>query len=458
MRSCWQSAVLWANKMNTPICDFVETYIKNNTLRLHMPGHKGISLLGFEQADITEIAGADSLYEADGIIAESEMNASELFGCRTVYSTEGSSQCIRAMLYLVQLYAEAGGRKPMIAAGRNVHKTFLSAAALLDFEVQWLYPKESSSYLSCCLTSEDLEKYFAEAVVKPDAVYLTSPDYLGRIADISALADVCHRNGVLLIVDNAHGAYLRFLPESLHPIDLGADMCCDSAHKTLPALTGAAYLHLSEKMEAVVGAQVKDALALFGSSRRSYLILQSLDAVNRYLKEYPHRLSAFLCEMQTLKDALSQHGYSLYGEEPLKITIDAAAFGYTGFELAGFLRKANIEPEFSDRDYLVLMLTPELSADALRYLECVLCKIPQKTVLQTHAPVFTRCERVLSIRKAMFSKSETLPVEQCLGRTLAVSTVGCPPAVPVLVCGEKITEHVIECFKYYGVKACCVVK
>ena len=97
-------------KMTTPIRDFVERYVESDPLRLHMPGHKGASLLGFEAYDITEVAGADSLYEADGIIRESERNASLLFGCPTYYSTEGSSQCIRAMLYLVMLHAKDKNR------------------------------------------------------------------------------------------------------------------------------------------------------------------------------------------------------------------------------------------------------------------------------------------------------------------------------------------------------------
>ena len=108
--------------MDTPICDFVRRYTQSNTLRLHMPGHKGISFLGMEARDITEISGADSLYEADGIIAQSEANASRLFGCKTYYSTEGSSQCIRTMLYLLRIYAVQTGKRPLIAAGRNVHK------------------------------------------------------------------------------------------------------------------------------------------------------------------------------------------------------------------------------------------------------------------------------------------------------------------------------------------------
>ena len=124
-------------------------------MRLHMPGHKGISLLGFEDRDITEISGADSLYEANGIISQSEANASSLFGCRTLYSTEGSSQCIRAMLYLIQIFSKRHGKKPLIAAGRNAHKTFLTAAALLDLEVSWLYPKSNANYLSCKLTASE---------------------------------------------------------------------------------------------------------------------------------------------------------------------------------------------------------------------------------------------------------------------------------------------------------------
>ena len=105
--------------MKTPICDFVKKYSESNALKLHMPGHKGKIFLGFENFDITEIDGADSLYEASGIIAESEAYASELFGCSTYYSTEGSSQCIKAMMQLISLYAQENGEKPYILAGRN---------------------------------------------------------------------------------------------------------------------------------------------------------------------------------------------------------------------------------------------------------------------------------------------------------------------------------------------------
>lgn len=448
----------WVNKMDTPICDFVREYAQSNTCRLHMPGHKGNAFLGIEHLDITEIQGADSLYEAEDIIAKSEANASALFGCRTFYSTEGSSQCIRAMLYLLSLYAKQQGRKTLVAAGRNAHKAFLTAAALVDVDVRWLYPSNPVSYLSCDLTPEELEEYLQNAQEKPVAVYLTSPDYLGMVADIGSIAEVCHRHGVLLAVDNAHGAYLRFLPQSMHPIDLGADICCDSAHKTLPVLTGGAYLHLSTGMDKAVGEQAKNALMLFGSTSPSYLILQSLDAANQYLDNYPGQLRTLIPELDAFKVRLCQQGYSLYGREALKLTIQAKPYGYTGNQLAELLRQVKIEPEFADPDYVVLMLSAETDGETLSQIEQALCRIPPQPPIKEDSPAFAPGELVLTIREAVFACSELLPVEQCLGRILAVPTVGCPPAVPILVCGERINRHAIACFAYYGIDHCFVIK
>ncbi len=460
--------------MKTPIVDFVTKYGNDsNKLRLHMPGHKGFSLTGFEKYDITEIPGADSLYEAEGIIAKSEENASKIFNAGTFFSTEGSSLCIRAMLYLAlngrsvtnknSADIPLGGSintsgRPWILAGRNAHKTFLSASALLDFDIQWIYPREEESYLSCKVTADEVEDIITSAPSKPIAVYVTSPDYLGNRVDIKAIANVCHKYGVLLLVDNAHGAYLKFLPKSEHPIDLGADMCCDSAHKTLPALTGAAYLHIGSHL-AFSHSQVKNALALFGSTSPSYLILQSLDAVNGYLSTaYQTRLSIFVKWVKELKQSLKENGYELIGDEPLKITISAKDYGYTGHELAEELAKKDIICEFADPDYLVLMLVPEISESGLNRIKEALTDISPREKIKKKAPKFQKQEQVMSIREAMFSQGELLPVEDCKGRILQAATVGCPPAVPIAICGERLDRHAVECFKYYGIDFVTVVE
>lgn len=443
--------------MNTPVCDFVRDYAQSGALRLHMPGHKGAPLLGMEALDLTEIDGADSLYEAEGIIRESEANASRLFGCPTVHSTEGSSQCIRAMCHLALLDAKRSGKRPVIAAGRNAHRTFLSAAALLDIEVVWLTPDKQGSYLSCVLDAQELEKRLDAMEDMPAAVYLTSPDYLGSMADIDAIARVCHARGVLLLVDNAHGAYLRFLTPSRHPMDLGADLCCDSAHKTLPALTGAAYLHIAPEHGELL-AQAKDAMALFGSTSPSYLILQSLDAVNAYLTDgYSERLSAFAAKVGALKARLAAHGYALCGDEALKLTIRTKPYGYTGREYAAAFAKENIVCEFADPDFVVLMLTPETGEAGLAQLEAAMLSIPRREAIVTRPPAFHRPQRVTSIREAALSPCETVPAEESCGRVLARASVGCPPAVPIAVCGERIDREAAACFAYYGVKSCAVV-
>ena len=444
--------------MNTPIFDFIREYAYENKKRLHMPGHKGSGLLGFEEHDITEINGADSLYEADGIIKESEKNASRLFGCDTFYSAEGSSQCIRAMVYLASLYAKKQSKKPVIAAGRNAHKTFFSAAALCNIDVTWLYSKKSSSYLSCEISADELDDILSNADEKPIAVYLTNPDYLGNLIDIKAISSVCKKYGTLLLVDNAHGAYLKFLSPSKHPIDLGADMCCDSAHKTLPALTGAAYLHISNSANPYFLENAKSALSLFGSTSPSYLILESLDALNPYLLGYGQKLNDFILKVRSLKAKLISGGFTLKGDEEIKITIAPKGFGYSGEDLAQILTENNIVPEFFDPDYLTLMLTPEIGNAGLLKLEKALLSVKRKPPITDKPPLIPLPKKAMSPNTAYLKKTETLPVSHCLGKVLALGTVGCPPAVPIVVSGEEIDENVIKAANYYGIKNFTVVK
>ena len=445
--------------MNTPILDFVREYERRGALRLHMPGHKGEGALGCESRDITEIGGADSLYEAHGIIRESEANATALFGCPTFYSAEGSSLGIRAMLYLICLRARAEGRSPLVMAARNCHRTFVFAAAMLDFDVCWLCPPAEGSYLACKITPALLDAALGAAEKKPDAVYITSPDYLGNVADIAGLAEVCHRHGVLLAVDNAHGAYLRFLPVSRHPIDLGADICCDSAHKTLPVLTGGAYLHISNNAPALFAAEARRALALFGSTSPSYLILESLDAANRELAgDFPARLADMAERTSALRQRLAAHGFAVIGDEPMKLTVAAKPWGYTGTGLAAALENAGVVCEFADPDLLVVMFAPATGAAGLSRFEAALTGIPRRQPLTDAPPRPGMPCTAMRIRDAIMSPREEISVSAAEGRIIADVCVGCPPAVPIAVSGEIIDKNAVRCFEYYGIESCTVIK
>ena len=455
--------------MRTPIYDFVTEYAASEATRLHMPGHKGQSLLGCEARDITEISGADALYEASGVIWKSEANASEVFGTgKTLYSTEGSTQCIKAMLELARRWWQKGKSgsavsvyRPVIVAARNVHKAFLYAVIALDLDVVWLWPEEENpSLCSCVVTLETLERVLTEQGDRVAAVYITSPNYLGGTADIFAMAKVCHQHNTLLCVDNAHGAYLHFL-NTEHPMDSGADICCDSAHKTLPVLTGGAYLHISKTAPKELKSWAKGAMELFGSTSPSYLILQSLDLCNRYLAQgYRERL-VNTCELlETCRKQLRNNGWQVEETDPLRITIKAPS-GLTGADLAEQLRRNQIECEFADEDYLVLMATPENSVQDFERLINALGEnkyfydVSQEI---KKIPLAIHARQAMTMREAYFAESEIIPVEQARGRICRMPMAACPPAIPVVVPGEIVDKAAMESFLYYGIETIEVLK
>ena len=446
--------------MTTPICDFIHRYAAENTARLHMPGHKGVDFTGCEWADITEIGGADSLYAPGGIIAESEENARSLFGAgQTLYSTEGSSQCIRAMVHLCALaFREKSSARPVILAGRNAHKAFLTAAALLDVEVKWLWPENKAfSLCRCDISPEGLSAALAETP-RAAAVYVTSPDYLGNCADIAALARCAHERGVPLLVDNAHGAYLAFLSPSRHPMALGADLCCDSAHKTLPVLTGGAYLHIAKGAAPVFCQRAREAMALFGSTSPSYLILRSLDRANRYLENLPEKLGEMIHRLSALKERLTEKGWAFCGDEPLKLTLDARNYGYTGAQAGACLEGRGVVYEYADPDFLVLMPSPQNTEEDLLRAEAALSSLEKRPPLPDRLPPFRPPRQALSLRQALFSPREAVALMDAPGRVAASLALSCPPALSPAVPGELISRDTARIYEYYGIERVDVVK
>ena len=444
--------------MKTPIYDFLKDYSQSDVSRFHMPGHKGLGHLGCEQLDITEIGGADVLCSASGIIAESEKNASTLFGsAHTFYSTEGSTLCVKAMLALATT-GQHNGKRPHVLAARNVHKAFVYACALLDLDVSWLYPHEADHLCACKISASEVRNALENTEQKPCAVYLTSPDYLGNIADVKGIAEVCDEYGIPLLVDNAHGAYLKFLNHSLHPIDLGASMCCDSAHKTLPVLTGGAYLHIAKKA-AHLAERARSTLALFASTSPSYLTLASLDACNAYiLGGYSDKLESLTKKLEKTKHTLNAMGIESCGDEPLKLTLRPCRIGYTGTELSEHLRKHKVECEFADGEYVVLMASPQNTDTDLERIISAFESLAKKAPVEITRIKPAVAERAMTIREAIFSDSETISVTDACGRVCASPTVSCPPAVPIAVSGEIINETTVRIFESYGINSIEVTK
>lgn len=228
------------------IYEFLKTYAERNPIRLHMPGHKGAGELLPYNLDITEIEGADALYKASGIILGDERRAAALFGAQdTFFSTGGCTLCIQTMVMI----AKKEGFKT-IYAYNPPHPSFFNACEIMNV-----------TYI------------ITENIPSGAAVFVTSPDYFGRIINLSKF-----RNDFLL-VDNAHGAHLAFM-DKMYPHT--ADFWCDSGHKTLPGLTGTAYLHTNHNN---CRERVKKYMSMLGSSSPSYLLLASLDLTNDYIEK-----------------------------------------------------------------------------------------------------------------------------------------------------------------------------
>ena len=439
--------------MNTPIFDFVKKYAESNISRLHMPAHKGQNILGCENFDITEITGADVLYSASGIINESEDNASKLFGtAHSYYSTQGSTLAIYAMLCIIAK-CNADSNKCVLAA-RNVHKSFVNACSLLGFDVDWILAENFSHICSCDITTEDIEKALISNQKKYCAVYITSPDYLGNMLDISSISNICDKYNLPLLVDNAHGAYTAFLDNNLHPINHGAAMCADSAHKTLPVLTGGAYLHISKNADKKYHEYARFALSAFASTSPSYLTLQSLDLCNDYLENsIRSELKKCIAKTDKVKHSLKEYGYTVQDTEPLKIVISTKNSGYFGQQIAEILRQNNVECEFADDDFIVLMTSPKNSDEDFNRINETLLHLPLLTPITNEKSIpFSTPESALSMRQAFLSAHKTVKIEESLGKICAVSQVSCPPAVPIVISGEIITQHEIKLLKEYGIE------
>ena len=435
--------------MTTPIYDFLQNYIKSDMTRFHMPGHKGNDVYAnplseIYKYDITEITGADELFCADGIIAQSEENTALLYGAKhTCFSAGGSTACIQAMIRLVTNQGDT------IIAARNVHTAFINACGLLDVNPVFVIPEFNDEFcVSGAVTKAQIEQAICENKTAK-AVYITSPDYLGCISDVRGISQVCNNYNIPLVVDNAHGAHLKFMPKDVHPITLGATMCCDSAHKTLPVLTGGAYIHVN-KNSSFTKEQVKSAMSLFASTSPSYLILQSLDLNNRYLqtkgKDDFRKLNDTLNEILVIT---KEKGFTTISKEfdITKLTLNANQVGMTGGQLKSYLKQYNIEPEYVATKHVVLMISPQNTKKDIERLKAALKKLPELKPIISEDLKYDFPARVTSIRQAMMSPKKLISIDYAVGEIAGESSIKCPPGVPIILAGEKIDKKTQKLLK-----------
>ncbi|CZT55267.1 Arginine decarboxylase [Eubacteriaceae bacterium CHKCI005] len=441
-----------------PLVRALREHLSLGRISFHTPGHKGLpspldGLGDLKRLDLTELPDTDSLYEADGPIAQAmELAAGFFHAKRTLFSSGGCTLCIQAMLYLA---APTGGK---VIFGRTLHRSAVNAMALLDITPVWVLPRpDAGSGLPGRIHPDDVE----DALLRhPDAkaVYVTSPDYYGTRSDIASLAAVCRRRGVLLLVDNAHGAHFSLLTPDIHPLHLGADACADSAHKTLPVLTGGAWLQLGQRMPAE-GAL--DAMALFGSTSPSYPIMASLDLCRSWMQE---KGNAAFSQLQGQVEEVKKRAEGLGipspkgPVDPVRLAFNTLAVGVDGRRAAEHLRLYGIEPEMSDKGWVVLLPSPFHEKRHLQRLMDALTALPHGTEQSEAYFAPTLPEAVERPRAAVLGPSQWVDVEQCVGRVAAQAACPCPPGVPLVMPGEKIDQRVQLELIHSGIRRLKVVK
>lgn len=442
----------------TPLYTALMSHADLHRASFHTPGHKNSEMMrifNFFDLDFTELPDTDSLYEASGVIKKAEDLMSGLYGTKhTLFSAGGCSLCIQTMLKLALPY---GGK---IVASRMIHKSAVNTMALLNADVRWVMPKvDDHTGLFLQMDPENIESILAQ---EPDiaCVYITSPNYFGHIADIAGISKVCQRYKVPLLVDNAHGAHLKFLQEDIHPITLGSDMVADSAHKTLPVLTGGALLHIADSKFVPYA---RAAMAIFGSTSPPYPIMASLDVCQSWLRSNGH--AAFFAlqeEISKIKETAAQRGIlddCYENVDPVRLTLNVAKIGLSGDYAAEYFRQNGIEPELSTRERVVFIATPMNSPEDFERLAIAIKNLqPSGNALPVRCPIFELPVIKKSLHSALFSPSELINSCESVGRISAGTVCPCPPGTPILVPGEVITEISVKNLLDYGIFLIDVIK
>lgn len=437
--------------------DFLKNYKSINMSSFHTPGHK-CNVGDFSDIynlDFTELPCTDSLYEASGIIKDAEKRLTKLYKTNgSFFSSGGNTLCIQAMFRLIANEGEN------VICDRLIHRSAVCAAALLGINLVWLNRHINfESRLSERLDVNELNKKLCQKN-SFKGIYLTSPSYHGILQDVQLISRKGLKMGIPVIVDNAHGSHLKFLNKDLHPLAHGATMTADSAHKTLPVLTGGAWLHINRKKYVI---QAKSAMALFGSTSPSYPTMASMDWAVQWLTENAlnefKKLEEKVLEIKYMaeKKGIYIPNYSI--SDPTRISLGVFKIGYTGYEVRDILYKYLIEPEMCDENYVVLIPTPFNTDEDWKRLKNFLNNLKIKK--ETPSNIFKEVplpEICVSLREAIMSDSICVSVNDSLNRIAAEVVCPCPPGIPVVMPGEKIGSIQQELLIRYGILKINVLK
>ena len=422
----------------------------------HMPGHKR-QLSGFfpYELDITEIEGFDNLHHAKGLLFEAQQYAAQMYQSRKAYYLVNGSTC--GILAAISAATTKGGR---VLVARNCHKAVYNAIYLRGLKAEYVYPVATHYGIQGQIQAADVERKLVE---KPDiqAIVITSPTYDGLVSDVRAIADLAHAHGIPLIVDEAHGAHFG-LDEAFpdNATVLGADAVIMSVHKTLPAPTQTAILHLCSDRINVT--KMEKFLGIYETSSPSYVLMAGIEESLRLadeakgvqLTEYVRRLQIFREKMRRLTilrvpdraDFTGEEAYA-YDIGKLLLVTNGAISGKALQEL--LLKKYGLQMEMSSGNYVLAMTSfmdteegLERLADALLEIDATLTVTDQREMFSPEK-IYRQPKKAMEIDEVQDGESTSVAFSEAEGRICADYIYLYPPGIPVIVPGEVLDQQTL---------------
>lgn len=448
------------------LLDRLKAHAASDSIPMHMPGHKrNTALLGTDlpyNIDITEIDGFDNLHGASGILNEYMEEIAVFYGTKRSFYLVNGSTC--GILAGIRAATKRGGK---IAVARNCHKSVYHAIELFGLEAVYLMPEMDETFgihggVSTASIADTLKQHSDTQLV-----VLTSPTYEGVVGDIAAIADICHAQGIPLMVDEAHGSHFNYSKHfPISAIAFGADIVIQSLHKTLPSLTMTSLAHLTGGL--IKSEEMARQLAIFESSSPSYVLMASIDRCFRLLRDegehlferYNQRITDFSEKMKQLEhlkvlchgdDSPALHP-TFFDFDQGKILISAQGTGLTGQEISETLRSDHhIEMEMAYGNHALAMTSVcdtdaamDTLADALLDIDRTLSSKAGEHTSNGVTLIFALPEKHCEIWQALESKKNTCPMEDAIGQTASEYVWAYPPGIPLLVPGERISAEFIR--------------
>ena len=381
-------------------------------ISFHTPGHK------VGAWDITELSFSDNLSCPRGCIAAAEQDIANILGAKKSFIlTDGSTAGVLSMLQA----AKSLGVKT-VAVCESSHKSLFNGCGLLGL-TPLVYPCKYKEKIPFAPTMYALNEKYGEIFSQADALFFTSPDYYGNVADFAAIREYCDRTGKLLLVDGAHGGHLHY-DKNLHA-GAYADMWVDGVHKSLPAFTQGAVVSARDEKTAVA---LADAVDIFRTTSPSYPIMASVE----YAVKYPRNLA-----LENAVKTFQQHERVYQNEDWTKLCVRVGA---SAFEVEKQLVSEGIYAEFCDGENLTFYLSPVTREEEFSLLKARLLQVfeeyplwSQKETQQIPAPFVSMGRQV-----------EWVVLDDAENRVCAGLCGLFPPCVPLFQIGEVITKEKIE--------------